>query len=138
MTELKPKKKLNPWLIWIGAGIGCGCLFLVLLVAGGTALLAFLVVRATDLHGEVLERVRADPQAMELLGPPVDSDFFPSGNVRYSDKNGEGEASFTLRVTGSKSSAELEVDARRDDGPWVFQVLELEFPDGRTIDLRRE
>ena len=132
----KPKGRLSPWLIWIGAGIGCGCLGLVLLVVGGAALLGFALVRASDLHDEVLDRIRADPQAMEALGAPIDSDFFPAGSVHYSDNLDRGEATFTLSITGSASSAEIEVDAYRDDGPWIYRVLELEFEDGRTLDLR--
>jgi hypothetical protein len=79
--------------------------------------------------------LQADPEAMAVLGPPVETGL-PQGSVETTDPSGSAE--LAIPIDGTKTGGMLYVVATKDVGRWVIERAELEI-EGRAerIDLQR-
>jgi hypothetical protein len=81
-----------------------------------------------------LDEIRGNHEVVERLGQPVDPVRpFPGGSVT-TDGN-RGEAMFYFDVAGPKGVAKVSTKSRLLEGKWGFTQLELEFPDGKRLQL---
>jgi hypothetical protein len=83
-----------------------------------------------------LERVRTNPDVIELLGEPVkEAGWMPTGNFSYHTNNGvtSGRATFTFSVSGPKGTAHVHAEAICRNGKWVFRVLRVTPAGGGRI-----
>ncbi len=69
------------------------------------------------------ERLRNNPEAMNVLGAPITTGF-PMGSIEVSGPKGKAELSFS--VEGSKSRGTVYLDATRELGAWRIDHIELE------------
>ncbi len=107
------------------------------LLAAFVAAMFFMVsgmLKQSDAYRSSVDSLRANVQAMELLGPPITTGF-PSGNVRTSGPS--GEAQLAIPVEGQKASGTLYVEATKTMGVWKTDRLELQIEGGERIDLIR-
>ena len=113
-----------------------GCLTTLLLFAGFLALvlsLAFGMLKGSDPYTQALAQARAHPAVIDALGTPISDGFFPSGNIE--ETGAGGSANFAIPISGPKGDATLYLEARKAVGRWTLIQLEVEFADGRRLDL---
>ena len=119
------------WTIW-GVVVWLG---LVALIAAIVAI-AFFSLKGSDAYRLGVDRLRASPQAVELLGEPIEAGF-PMGSISKSD--GSGEAALTFSATGPKASGTVALTATLSAGTWTLTNLRLKLG-GRdeVVDLLTE
>jgi len=117
--------------------IGCGAVLFLTAIAAFVALVVggvFKVMRSTDPYQQAMSQLRQHPEAVAVLGVPIEEGWIPWGSVRV---NGPfGEAHLSISVSGPKDKGTLYVEAVRRAGAWQFLALYLELASGRRIDLR--
>jgi hypothetical protein len=99
------------WIGWIG--VMAGIFFAVM--AG---------LKTSEPYVMAIERLRANSEAMSLLGEPI-STGYPWGTVETSGP--KGKANFSVAIAGRKSSGTLYLDATKDLGRWKIDRIELEI-----------
>jgi len=103
-----------------------GCIVPLLLCGGFIAaivLIVFGAIRSSEVYQESLARLRADPEAVEALGTPIEEGFFVGGSIEISGP--AGHADFSVPVSGPAGSGTLYVTATRSAGVWEFSILQL-------------
>lgn len=132
---LPPKKTSSGKWALVGCG---GCLGLVVVgvvISFAIYFFAMSIIRKTDVYDHAFKRVQESAEVKEALGTPIKAGWTFSGSVNYN--NGSGSADFTLPVTGPKGEGTLNVKANKASGsPWKYEVLEVQLPDERKLDLR--
>lgn len=113
-------------IVWLGLAALIG-------VGGAVAYFGWL---GSDAYRLGVERLRASPQAVELLGEPIETGF-PRGAINKSA--GSGDAALTFSATGPKASGSVALTATRSAGTWTLTNLRLKV-DGRDeiVDLLTE
>lgn len=131
-----PVQRSNPGK-WVLVGCG-GCLGLIVIGAAfsiGVYFFAMSVIQKTDVYKEAFKRVQDSAEVQNALGTPITAGWTFSGSVNYT--NGSGMSNFTVPVTGPKGEGTLTVKADKSPGTgWQYEVLEVQLPDGRKVDLR--
>lgn len=130
----------SPWTCGI-AGCCLGCILIPVLfvtVLGGGAFWAWRSSGASEVREEAIARATSHPAVIEALGEPIESGWLPEGRVHIGD--GEGEADFSVDLTGPRGEGRLHAVARRQGGgDWEFEVLELAVEGSdEVIDLLAE
>lgn len=111
--------------------LAVGGLALLLLFAGGILAVVGLVfgtLRSSEPYQTAMETLRETPEAIELLGEPIEEGWFASGQVSWSGSGGHAE--LAIPVSGAKAAATLYVVAHREDGEWHYERMELVAEDG--------
>jgi TonB family protein len=113
--------------------VGClGLIVVGVIVMGGIFFAAMSAIKSSDVYKGALERARANPEAVAMLGEPIKDGWFVKGNVRFA--GGSGTANFEVPVSGPKSSGTLYVRASYE-GVWMYERLDLAAEGGQTISL---
>lgn len=118
---------------WLTAVTCVGCLGL---LAGSFALLiggAFGFVRSSPVYQHALHRAQSHPAVVAALGEPIEAGWYLSGDFEFTDHS--GSADFRVPISGPRGTATLHVLARRIDGQWEFERLEVEF-EGQRAPIR--
>src|SRR5258708_16672426 len=115
-----------------------GCLVPLLLGSGIVILVVSLIfgaIKSSDAYTQAMARARANDQLKTLLGEPIESGFWMSGNINVNGSS--GNADFSIPLSGPNGSATLYVTAVKAAGRWQFTNLEV-APKGSEarIDLR--
>jgi hypothetical protein len=115
-----------------------GCLVPIVLGSGIVILLVSLVfgaLKSSDPYTRALARAKANDEVRMLLGEPIQTGYFVSGNINVDGSS--GNADFSIPLSGPKGSATLYVTAKKAAGRWEFTTLEV-APKGSEarIDLR--
>jgi len=123
---------------WVLVGCG-GCLGLILVsvvISFGVYFLAMEVIQKSDVYAEALKRAENSAKVQKELGTPIAPGWSFSGSANYN--NGVGNADFTLPVRGPKAEGTLRVKAHKASkaAAWEYSTLEVEFPDGKKVDIR--
>ena len=119
---------------WKWGCIGCGAL--VVLCAGfvaAVALFALGAMKEADVYQGAKHRVENDPRVIAVLGSPVETGWWITGNLNVS--NGKGNADFVFPVHGPKGAAKVYVEATRNNEGWTYTELTVTPDHGPTIDL---
>lgn len=109
---------------WVWAIPGCGCVGVILLFVFGAGAAFFGIknfVKNATPYEYAVEQAINNPEVLQLLGDPVETDGVMSGNV--SIQNESGSANFTVPLKGSLGTGTLVVVAERFDGEWVYEDL---------------
>lgn len=116
------------WAIW-GVVVWIGSIA----VVAGIFFSVMAGLKTSEPYVMAVERLRANSDAMSLLGEPI-STGYPWGTIETSGP--KGKANFSVAITGQKSSGTLYLDAAKDLGRWKIDRIELEIA-GRAerIDL---
>ncbi len=119
----------EPW-SW-GARIAVGVVAFVGLV-GLLTTVVFGFIRESVPYQRALAVVEIHPEALRVLGEPVEAGWYVLGSLETGRDHGHAE--LAIPVSGSRAEGTLSVFAWREEGDWTFEELELEA-EGRTIDL---
>lgn len=135
-TPPAPTSKTSPGKIV--AFVGCGCLGLIALIVAGVAILFFGLMgalKSSAPYEDTVALVQSHPEAIAALGEPIKAGMWLTGNI--SINNGEGEASFSVPVSGPDGSGTLFIEAEKRAGSktWDYsrRELQIEGDDDRTI-----
>lgn len=115
-----------------------GCLLVVVMLFGGCVALVVQLagaVKESAPYVTALDRLRASPDAVAVLGEPIGTDWGFSGG--FNDRGDHGDAHYSQDVSGPDGQGTLYVEAIKDEGRWRYRVLQL-VPRGdhENIDLR--
>lgn len=114
-----------------------GVLTLLALMAGGVALLLYLVfslMKSSDAYKTAMAAAQANPAVEAAIGKPIKAGWFVSGNINTSGPSGHAELSIPL--SGPKGKGTLYVVENKSLGRWEVAQLVLEVEaDGRRLDL---
>ena len=119
---------------WKWGCIGCGAL--VVLFGGFVAAIVIFVfgaIKDSDVYRGATRRVLNDPRVIAVLGSPVETGWWITGNINVS--KGSGDADFVFPVHGPKGAAKVYVEARRNAEGWTYTELTVTPDNGPSIDL---
>ena len=111
-----------PWkkLVLIGgllAVLGGGC------VAGGAWLLLDSL-QSCGAYTQAVPKAQADPRVIQVLGTPVEPDWYVMGFVNLVNNGGHAELTIPLKG-GSGRTGKLIVTADKAGGAWTLSQLDL-------------
>ena len=116
----------------VGLGLG-GCLVLVslfLLVVIGFVIMVFCFIRGSDAAEMAMTAVRSTPEAVQLLGEPIEKGYWVTGSINT--ENGRQYANVRVPVSGPKGSGVVHLVGTCESGQaWVHTTLMLELGDQR-------
>jgi hypothetical protein len=116
-----------PTLVVVVLGACGGCVF-------GIFQFAFGMIKGSDVYQDALGKARGNAAVVAELGEPVEERGFPTGNVSYS--NADGDASLQIPIKGPKGQATIHVVATRSMGKWTYSTLTVVVEgSGKEIDL---
>ncbi len=116
-----------------------GCALPVLLCGGCFAsvfMIVFGAIKSTVPYQSSVARATGDENVQQLLGTPVEAGFFVTGNIEV--QNNSGKANLSIPISGPKDSATLNVVAKRENGQWIYSVMQVIGENGLRIDLSTE
>ena len=117
--------------------VPAGCLTPVLVCGGFVALILTLVfgmIKSSPPYTESLAAVKANAEAQQELGNPIEPGFFVTGGIETSGDS--GDADITYAVSGPNGSGTVHAVADKAAGQWTFTTLELAIEaTGQRIDL---
>ena len=125
------------WL-WV---VPTGCLSVVLVCGGITTLIfvgVFRTLSSSDVATEAVARAKANAEVKSLLGEPIETSMWVSGNLSVNEVNGvsSGKADLAIPLSGPKGSATLTAVATKSGGKWTYSTLEVTPKGaGNRIDL---
>lgn len=117
------------------APTGCfGCSGLILLFVAGVVVLAFSVIKSSDVYEQALATVQAHPATREALGEPIEASWYLTGQINVDGSS--GDADLAVPIHGPRDSGTLYLTAEKQAGAWHFEILTVEV-DGTSerIDL---
>lgn len=107
--------------VCLGAFVVCiGCIVLLVVVIRGAS---SEIIKATDVCQMAMTQLRANAQAVEALGTPIEIGAGAGGS--YEATGPSGSADLSIPVSGPKGSGTLYVVANKSAGIWRFELLEL-------------
>jgi hypothetical protein len=85
------------------------------------------------LYINALEKVKANPKAVEILGEinPIDELAILEGEVKYSNKGNSVESS--IRIKGKKNKAKMDIVADKFDNQWIYKKINLRIKSTKEI-----
>lgn len=119
------------WVITAGVLL---CLLFFGLFIGAILLLATSAMRSNDVHRTAMGQVRAHPDAVAILGEPVEPGWLSSGSIEVNPRS--GKADLGIPVSGPRARGDISVVAHKRGGTWYFEQLQLEVEGRAPIELR--
>ena len=109
--------------------IGCGCFGLILLgalVFGGIFFAAGKLLKNNAPYRDSIAAVVSNPEAIAALGDPVKPGFIPTGNVNFT--NGQGDVDLSIPVSGPNGKGTIRVKGKKTAGSdvWIYETWQLE------------
>jgi hypothetical protein len=89
----------------------------------------FGALRSSDAYTEAVAIATTDPAVVEALGAPIEPGWFVSGEINVNGNS--GTANLTIPLNGSKNDGSLQAAATKQNGVWVFSILQVTV-DGQT------
>lgn len=116
------------------AGLVFGSLVILMIVFFVIVLsVARSTMRSSEIYAQAMTALQTNPQAIAMLGEPIEDGKGVSGEINVS--NGNGEADFSIPVSGSLNSGDLNAKGIRSSGQWSLTGLELITENGERLDL---
>ena len=92
--------------------------------------------RSSDVYVGAMDRLRANPAAVEILGEPIEDGWLPQGSINISGPS--GNADLAIEVSGSKGKGTLYIVAILKAGEWNYETVTLESGGERTNLLKSD
>lgn len=127
-----------PWALPLGCCSGCLITIIIAVAIGGTALFGFIeeFAEMTPME-DIVVLAKENEKAVEYLGLDIETDGFPNGNISL--QNGDGEADFSIGISGEKAEGTLFAKGIRSNEEWVFEELYIITKEtGERIELLQE
>ncbi len=126
MDEIKEKNWFQRNWMWAvpTGGCGCGCVVIILIFVLGIGTTLFGVSNIFNESPPVkyaTELAFNNLKVIEKLGDSIQKDGIPSGNISFS--NNDGEIDFSIPIKGSKGKGNLIVRGLKVSGKWAYEDL---------------
>lgn len=111
------------WAVPVG-----GCLTLIILGVLGIFSLIFGVTKmftSSEPYEYAMEHAKNNPEVINILGAPIESDGIINGNISL--RNNDGEADFSIPIKGSSGEGNIIVVAEKKDGTWFYEKLYVQI-----------
>lgn len=118
MEEIKQKSWFRKNWLWFVPSMGC-LTIIVLIVVGVFGV--FSMINDFEPTKFALEEASTNPIVIEALGEPIEKDGVTSGNFTFN--NGEGNADFSIPISGPKGMGTVRVVAEQKDDEWTYEKL---------------
>jgi len=105
-----------------------GCLGLIILVLGFIAsimMIAFGVMKSSNVYEQAMIETRSNIEVIEALGEPIEDGFLLTGEINVHGTL--GEANFAIKISGPKGEGTVYVIATKKAGRWNYELLEVEI-----------
>jgi len=109
---------------WLWFVPTAGCLTIIVLGALGIGALIFGVTKMLSDSAPAtyaFEQTIKNEKVIFLLGEPIVKKGISSGNISFS--NNDGEADLKIPISGSKAKGVIVVKATKTDGVWSYESL---------------
>jgi len=124
-----------PWALPVGCCSGCLILILFMFLGTGVALFStFNEVSKMSPTDEIINTAKTNPKVINIIGEDIKSNGFPNGNISL--QNGDGDADFSINVSGSKGMGTLYARGIRANEKWIYEDLYIHIEStGEKINL---
>ena len=127
-----PEPKKSGCLKW--GLIGCLAAFVICVLGiAAIVVIVFGAIKSTDAYKGAFDQAQRDPRVIAVLGTPITTGIWVSGNVNV-DTNG-GNADFVFPISGPTGEARVHAIATRDTSGWHYSLLTVTPKNGVPIDL---
>ena len=125
-----PNKINNPWISKNWKWLLASCLLIAIfswffLAIGMGKISADLAKAYTDtaLYTQAIRHAQANPKVNQFLGTikPIDKLAILEGEVHYT--NNDKTVQTTVRITGTKGKARLDITAEKEDSSWHYKTI---------------
>ena len=127
----QPKKKMSGLKLAAIIGGSLLVLYVVIIIIALSA--ARGALRSSEIYNQAIAYAQSSPEAVRLLGEPIEAGKSVNGSIDVS--NGSGNAELTIPLTGSISKGELFATGVRNNGVWSLTSLELVTDSGESANL---
>ena len=90
-------------------------------------------LRSSEVYAQAMSTLQSNPEAVQMLGSPVEAGKAVNGSINVS--NGSGDAELSIPVSGSIQKGDLIALAERNSGQWQIYLLELQLQNGESLNL---
>jgi Cytochrome oxidase complex assembly protein 1 len=118
------------WKWFVPVMVATAVLLFGLLFAGVFELVTSLTT-SSDPYKMAVQRAEDSPQVAQEFGRPLKVGGFASGNIDVSGDSGEAE--FSIPISGPRETGHIEVNAKKENGKWLFHTLEVEVDGQDTV-----
>lgn len=106
--------------------VGCFGSVLVIVAFGALiALLVFSMIKSSDVYKEALAKAQASEAVQEVMGVPIEGDWYVMGSVRLNGSS--GNADLSIPIEGPKGEGTVYLVAQKAAGEWEFSSLVVRF-----------
>src|SRR5262249_2787694 len=113
---------------WFLPTVVLGPILLAALFIGGVVSLVFGMMKSSEPYQHAVEVATNDARAPRQLGEPITPGWYAGGNINVS--GAAGAAELLIPLNGKLRHGTLYVSARKSDGIWSYQRLELAVDGG--------
>jgi hypothetical protein len=78
-----------------------------------------------------MTEARNNPEVIQLLGEPIETDGMSGGSINYS--NGYGTAELSIPIKGPDGTATIHVEGSGADENWTYEKMEVLISDSNQI-----
>ena len=110
---------------WFLPTIILGPLLLLALFVGVVFSAVFGMMKSSEPYKYAVATASHDARVSEQLGTPITPGWYASGNIHLN--NDSGDAEMTIPLNGTRRHGAVYVEARKSDGVWRYQRLEVEM-----------
>ncbi|MBZ5522219.1 MAG: cytochrome c oxidase assembly factor 1 family protein [Acidobacteriia bacterium] len=114
--------------LWLIPAIILAALLLLAAFIAGVFAIVFGSMKSSEPYQHAVAVVTSDPRAVQALGRPVQPKWYVSGSFNIS--NSSGDANLAIPVRGSIHSGTITVVAKKKNGIWSYETMELQVEDG--------
>lgn len=118
------------WKWFVPVMVGTALLLFALFIAGVFELVTSFTT-SSDPYKMAVQRAEDSQQVAQEFGHPLKVGAFTSGNIDVSGDSGEAE--FSIPISGPRETGHIEVNAKRENGKWLFHTLEVDVDGEDTV-----
>jgi hypothetical protein len=100
------------------------------LFLGGVFELATSLIKSSDAYKTAVQRAEDSPEVREKIGYPLKVGWFTSGRINVAGDS--GNADLSIPISGPRGKGHILVSAKKRNGKWAYQTLEVEV-DGEAV-----
>ncbi len=111
-----------------------GCLLIIVLIVAFVGTIAVGVTSMmsdSQAYIDAMEMVKNNPEVMERIGEPIETNGMSGGSINYS--NGFGEAELTIPIKGPKGEATIRVEGQGKDTNWTYDTMDVYIDETNEI-----
>lgn len=94
---------------------------LILTFVVGIMVFVFSMLKNSGAYENAMEVASGHPTVIEIVGEPIEADWFVMGNVQITNQT--GNADLSIPISGPAGEGRIHVVATKNAGVWYFDTL---------------